>query len=644
MVKKTRTGKAAAWDSAACDALIGELQVLRASMLDAQKRLAPLLEGVEPGWRTSAINLAHYLAMRRYDMRRLQDRLAWVGVSSLGRAETHALANVDKVLGLLHLLAGRAWSSRSDDEPVGFRRGTALLNRHAEALFGPPPVQRAVRIMVTLPSQATADDALVTALVEGGMDIARINCAHDGPEAWLAMATRVRQTARRIGQPVSILMDLAGPKLRTGPVAAGRPVLKIKPTRDACGHVTAPALLGLRAVGSSAVVVGATWHVGVDPAWLAQLRTGARVELVDARGARRRFEVTHRDAAGALMAGLHTAYLVEETRFCLQRRGLGSVETAIGDLPPAVGRVHLRRGDTLLVTPDGLGRDAVPAADRRRTKPAMIPCTLPEVFGQVRRGERIWFDDGRIGGVVRRASPQGLQVEITEARVGGETLPADKGINLPDSNLHLPALTAKDIEDLPLVARHADLVGLSFAQSAADVQALRTQLRELDAPNLGVILKIETRRGFEHLPQLLLAAMAYRSAGVMIARGDLAVECGYERLAEVQEEILWACEAAHIPVVWATQVLETLAKTGVPSRAEITDAAMGERAECVMLNKGPHILDALRTLDNILRRMQEHQTKKRPLLRALKSWSLEPPPDTGRAPKVPRRSAAKKAG
>jgi len=120
----------------------------------------------------------------------------------------------------------------------------------------------------------------------------------------------------------------------------------------------------------------------------------------------------------------------------------------------------------------------------------------------------------------------------------------------------------------------------------------------------------------------MLAAMAAPAAGVMIARGDLAVECGYERMAEVQEEILWACEAAHMPVIWATQVLETLARTGVPSRAEITDAAMGGRAECVMLNKGPHILDAMRTLTDILRRMQQHQSKKRPLLRALKSWDL----------------------
>jgi pyruvate kinase len=104
----------------------------------------------------------------------------------------------------------------------------------------------------------------------------------------------------------------------------------------------------------------------------------------------------------------------------------------------------------------------------------------------------------------------------------------------------------------------------------------------------------------------------------MIARGDLAVECGYQRLAEVQEEILWICEAAHVPVIWATQVLETLAKKGTPSRSEITDAAMGERAECVMLNKGPYAVASVRVLADILKRMQAHQEKKRSMLRQLR--------------------------
>jgi len=93
-------------------------------------------------------------------------------------------------------------------------------------------------------------------------------------------------------------------------------------------------------------------------------------------------------------------------------------------------------------------------------------------------------------------------------------------------------------------------------------------------------------------------------------------------MAEIQEEILWLCEAAHVPVVWATQVLETLAKKGIHSRPEITDVAMSVRAECVMLNKGPYIGDAVMLLDDILQRMQEHQYKKSSRLRALQQWPL----------------------
>ena len=223
--------------------------------------------------------------------------------------------------------------------------------------------------------------------------------------------------------------------------------------------------------------------------------------------------------------------------------------------------------------------------------------------------------------MIRRVEPDGVEVEITHARDSGEKLAGDKGINLPDSALNLPALTDKDLADLAVAAKVADMVGLSFVKQAADVQALRTRLRELGRPDLGSVLKIETRRAFENLPELLFAAMAGPAAGIMIARGDLAVECGYERLAEVQEEILWAAEAAHMPVIWATQVLEELAKKGLPSRAEVTDAAMSGRAECVMLNKGPHILAAMRFLNNVLLRMQHHQYKKRDLLRRL---SLHP--------------------
>jgi len=161
------------------------------------------------------------------------------------------------------------------------------------------------------------------------------------------------------------------------------------------------------------------------------------------------------------------------------------------------------------------------------------------------------------------------------------------------------------------------VVGLSFVSQPADIIALQDELLKYPNFDLGIICKIETEQGFNDLPKILLAAMRHYPTGIMIARGDLAVECGWERLAEIQEEMLWLCEAAHLPVIWATQVLEGKSKKGRPSRAEITDAAMSQRADCVMLNKGPHILAAIKMLDNILRRMQNHQYKKTARLRKL---------------------------
>ena len=171
---------------------------------------------------------------------------------------------------------------------------------------------------------------------------------------------------------------------------------------------------------------------------------------------------------------------------------------------------------------------------------------------------------------------------------------------------------------------HADMIGLSFLRHEGDVDEVHKYLRELGSEHLGIVLKIETTAAFSRLPEILLHAMRSPIIGVMIARGDLAVEAGYERLAEVQEEILWLCEAAHLPVIWATEVLDQLARTGQPSRAEVTDAAMAQRAECVMLNKGPHIDAAIVVLDDILRRMSGHQRKKMALLRPLHSWDDDP--------------------
>lgn len=354
----------------------------------------------------------------------------------------------------------------------------------------------------------------------------------------------------------------------------------------------------------------------VGHGWLAGLSVGDVVKLFDARDSMRALTVVELTEDGAWAESVQTAYVVPGTTLHLARgRTRGSTE--VGDLPSQPQPIVLAPGDTLMVTRSNEpGQSAALGKHGEVLAPASIGLTIPEVLDDVRPGQAIWFDDGRIGGTVKAVTRDGVEVTITRTKPGGAKLGADKGINLPDTTLRLPALTLKDREDLRFIDGRADLVGYSFVRTAADVRELQAHLAGIGA-QLGIVLKIETRQAFEQLPSLLLAAMRSPSAGVMIARGDLAVECGYERLAEIQEEILWLAEASHTPVIWATQVLENLAKDGMPSRAEITDAAMSERAECVMLNKGPYILEAVRTLDDILKRMQEHQHKKSPQLREL---------------------------
>ncbi|WP_096590846.1 pyruvate kinase [Calothrix sp. NIES-2098] len=274
---------------------------------------------------------------------------------------------------------------------------------------------------------------------------------------------------------------------------------------------------------------------------------------------------------------------------------------------------RLYRGDCILLTgnlPTTICSDCFQAN-----------CSIPEVLNQLKVGATVWIDDGSIGAQVESLTPDGVLLRITHANLKGNKIPHEKGLNFPDTDLNLSPLTDKDLQDLDFVAIHADMVGYSFVQQPADIELLQWELERRHPINPpAIVAKIETPQAVRNLPELIVQAAGKQPFGIMIARGDLAIEIGYQRLAEIQEEILWLCEAAHVPVIWATQVLENLVKKGIPSRAEITDAAMAERAECVMLNKGPFIADAVTILDDVLTRMQAHQQKKTPQLRSLNSW------------------------
>ncbi|HEY5155879.1 MAG TPA: pyruvate kinase [Acidimicrobiales bacterium] len=588
------------------------------------------------GWRTGeptavaieswfgAANLAAYLALRGHDVREVQAALADLGLSSLGRCEAHVLPTLDAIIAML----GRALAVEQDgtrSSPTSISEaaaaGRSTLQRNSSALFGSPLAGRHARIMVTLPTEAAEDAGYVRALVATGMDCARINCGHDTPELWVRMAANVRAAAAETGRSCSVLMDLSGPRLRTGPIGPGPAVVRVHPRRDAVGDVTEPGRLildGTGAAGSSGRR-GVDARVSVDSAWVAGVEVGDTVVVTDLPGRRRTLSVV--DAPGPLER------TCESTAGCFLGPGLElhhhpagrrPASTAlIGAVEPSPAEVRVVVGDELI-----LSRDTAPGrppvhADGSVIEPARIPIGVPEAVDHLRPGHRVFIDGGAIAAVVDRVDSQGAHLIIESAKPRGSRIKADKGLNFPDTDLPLPSLTAEDLVALDTVVANADAVGYSFVRRAEDVDVLVEELARRGERRIAILAKIETADGVANLPEIIVRGGRRHPFGVMIARGDLAIEIGYQRLADVQEEILWICEAAHVPAVWATQVLERLVHTGVPTRAEITDAAAAEGAECVMLNKGPFLLEGVEVLHDLLRRTAPRHDKKTDLLPVL---------------------------
>ncbi len=568
---------------------------------------------MHPEFRDSARNLVHYLALRQTDISELQEELATLGLSSLGRAERNVMGSLQAVSRALDRLSGD-----SDVESDPLRPALELRNpvaaAHKQAIVGETKADRDVAIMVTLPPEAAENSSLVGEMVTAGMDVARINCAHDDPESWAAMVDNVRSASRGC----RIMMDLAGPKLRTGPLRPGPGVPHIRPKRDPMGRVIAPRRIrfmpdDVLRRGSKAAVVP------VPRECIELARPGDEFRFRDTRGKKRSLEVVEKDAKGLVVESYRGAYLATGARLRLARKLTGEkLDYRVGELPEASLPLLLRAGDTLVLhrssTP---GEPATEDAEGNITRPAHIACQQPEVFRFVGVGDVVSLNDGKITGIVTSVSDEKLDIEIKHAKPMGSNLRGNRGINFPGSEIKLQGLTQSDRNNLEFIVEHADAVALSFARGPDDIRLLQDELRKYPDNQLALVVKIETKRAFRNLPDIMLAAMRTYPAAIMIARGDLAVECGWERLAELQEEILWFCEAAQMPVIWATQVLEQGAKKGLPSRAEISDAAMSQQADCVMLNKGPHIIAAIRMLDNILRRMQKHRFKKTARLRKL---------------------------
>lgn len=449
----------------------------------------------------SARNLVTYLALRRRDIREHQLQLSSWGLSSLGRLESRTLHGLRSVI---HRLAKITDEKIEIQEPSteSFSAGRDRLQNNTELFFGAVPAARNTRIMVTMPTEAAHDRELMHDLVSSGMNVARINCAHDNQEIWEAMIQNIKETAEELNQNVRIMLDIAGPKIRTE--------------------------------------------------WVFTTQKNSKV----------------------------------------------------------------REGDKIRMTED---YSQLPQTEDEIS--VTVGLSIPQIFTNLKVDDPVLIDDGSIELKVIEVSDNEAILEVQRVKGKSVRIRSEKGLNFPQTEFDIDVIDDADEAAIKFAVDNADIISFSFIRTPNDIEQIQAELSKLaDRPlaEIPIMLKIETVQAINNLAEVLLTAGSKNPVSVMIARGDLAVESGYVRLPEVQQEILWLCEASDTPVVWGTEVLASMLDEGIPTRAEVTDAGEGSRSECVMLNKGNYMGDTIKMLNDILVTMEEHHYKKTPILRPLK--------------------------
>jgi len=575
-------------------------------------------------------NLFCYLALRRRNIEQIQLRLAQDGVSSLGRLEENVLTSLEQIL--KHY--GYSPIHITSLGKINQKEAQGIISERTQLLLGRPRGDRITRIMVTVDSDMTYQPELLEELLKNGMDIARINCAYGTQQKWKMVIDAIRNAEQRlkeqghdIGRKCRIVMDLAGPKIRIKSTGIGTEPLKIKVPKDTYRK---PIKLIEGFLDSEAQYTKKTKLTGVPESFvisitdgiqeLADLEIGETLFFYDSRNRYRTITVLEKISKNKIRVGIEKSIFLdsdiilyrkkyyENFNQCPLPRNMEHIMVA-GKIESHPLAIETKKGDKIILLKTEI--EKLPNSDNSH----QINCTMPEVLEKIEVGHRVLIDDGKLGARVISKHNDFLELEIIYPSDTTARIKTDKGLNFPDSNLDNQAITSQDIEDLKFIVKNATAVGISFAHSQDDIQNLYQKLINLGHPDFGVIAKIETRTAVHNLGRILLTGLSLPKFGILIARGDLAIEMGFENLSLIQEDILCLCEAAHIPVILATQILETLSKSGLPTRAEIIDAARGQRAECVMLNKGKYIVEAVRILSGLLKTEQQHNIKKRQIFR-----------------------------
>lgn len=539
------------------------------------------------------------------------------GLSLFGY-ESHVLSRFELLLKWLRVSPALETNVRS----ITRRQAEQLIDERAKIALGEARNGRRTRIMVTLDEQIIYQPEMIERLLLHGMDIARINCAYYTPDVWERMIDCVRQAESRLQQKVyrdkrcRIYMDLPGPKIRIKHIVHEERPLKLAVKKTESDHLKEP-LVGLLSIGKPphlddrnlAFVIEATTKEEVV------LTVGDKLSFRDMRGRRRVFQVVEMVSPTCAKVALSkTAYLQERT--VLKH---SHYQLFVRSIAPVPIKIPVQQGTQLKIYLDEASLQVTHADFAIK-----MTTTLPKAFHNVRTGHRLYIDDGKILAHIEKVTNEYVEAKVISTGKKPRMLKEGAGINLPDSFIHLnvSSMTDQDREYIPFICQHADMIGLSFVHTPQDVARIHAILAEQGVPHMTVVAKIETRAALHNLARILLEGLKLPSFAVMIARGDLAIEVGFEHMSIVQQEILTLCRAAHIPVIWATQVLESLAKKGLPARAEISDVSLGQTAHCIMLNKGFYIVEAVEMLAKILEKEEAYEKRQQAIARYMSQQGM----------------------
>jgi pyruvate kinase len=474
----------------------------------------------------------------------------------------------------------------------------ALVNERKKDIFGNDLPRESTHIMLTLDAKMVGS-AVMEDLLINGMTVARINCAYDDESIWANMIESVRHAEehlRNLGQygnrKCKIYMDLAGPKIRVEPLRKSTYPLKITVRKDLYGQPIRykKGLISTNTAMTKLLCTNSIYDFEISISAndkMHNLKEGEYLSFIDARNKKRKFLIVKVESSGLVVSLDKTAYINENT---ILQNANHQVTLQVINLEQTIVETQVKKADILRIFLD----DNFKAHHTAEIGMPGISVSLPAAFLNIKIGDSVYIDDGKIHGTVKDYNEKFVDIEILFPDTP-ITLKESKGINLPDSNISLtvPSLTKKDEIDLAFICRHADIVGYSFVNHPDDLRKLKYALNSYQRTDIPVIAKIETREAISNFSKILLEGLTFSKFGVMVARGDLAIEIGFQQLPIVQEEILQMCRAAHTPVILATQILDTLAKKGTPSRPELADLSFGSEFDCLMLNKGPFIKEAV---------------------------------------------------